>query len=466
MKKLLLILILGVAYLNALGQLYSRALLTADINFLQTQLLEKHSGLDTYTSLEEINNTLNQMKATLPDSMTAMQFYVHITPILSRIKDGHTMLLPPASVLAKSNSDSLFLPLRMFNSGDKLYVELNYLPEDKIPNGSDIISINGVPAAVILNTILNGMMRDGHNDAFARWALNWWFAEYYSYWYDHPAKYEIQFINPEGVLQNVIVDGASKEAYNEYRAKRYPNRSFTRTYDHKPGTAVVFTLDTINSIAIMKIKDWDEDVLKNTYHQKIRKTIDSCFDSIFLFHIQHLVIDIRDNQGGSLVNSKHVLSYLLNTSFDLVDNYYKVSNPALDAGNSRYKKTSGENSKSNKIRKEIYTGKVYVLTNGGSFSNSGLFASTLKRNNRALFIGEETGGSIYSLNANTKSITLPNTQIQFELTTKRFAINETVPNTGRGLIPDYIVHPKITDLIAGKDIILEKTLTFILSGNM
>jgi hypothetical protein len=464
MNKYILVAFLSTLFVSINAQNYTRAELTTDINFLQTQLFEKHSGLDTYASLEEINITLNQMKATLPDSMSAIQFYGHISPILSTIKDGHTMLLPPSVYLEKSNTDSLFLPLRMFNSGDKLYVELNYLPEDKIPNGSEIISINGVPAAVILNTMLNGMMRDGHNDAYARWALNWWFAEYFSYWYDHPAKYQIQFINPEGVLQNVIIDGATKEAYNEYRAKRYPNRSFTRTYDHKPGTAVVFTLDTINSIAIMKIKDWDEAVLKNTYHQKLRKTIDSCFDSIFLFHIQHLVIDIRDNQGGSLVNSKHVLSYLLNTSFDLVDNYYKVSNPALDAGNSRYKKTSGENSKSNKIRKEIYTGKVYVLTNGGSFSNSGLFASTLKRNNRALFIGEETGGSIYSLNANTKSLTLPNTQIQFELTTKRFAINESIPNAGRGIIPDYIVHPIITDLVEGRDVILEKALD-VIQGN-
>jgi hypothetical protein len=464
MNKYILVVFLNIIFLSINAQNYTRAELTTDINFLQTQLFEKHSGLDTYASLEEINITLNQMKATLPDSMSAIQFYGHISPILSTIKDGHTMLLPPSVYLEKSNTDSLFLPLRMFNSGDKLYVELNYLPEDKIPNGSEIISINGVPAAVILNTMLNGMMRDGHNDAYARWALNWWFAEYFSYWYDHPAKYQIQFINPEGVLQNVIIDGATKEAYNEYRAKRYPNRSFTRTYDHKPGTAVVFTLDTINSIAIMKIKDWDEAVLKNTYHQKLRKTIDSCFDSIFLFHIQHLVIDIRDNQGGSLVNSKHVLSYLLNTSFDLVDNYYKVSNPALDAGNSRYKKTSGENSKSNKIRKEIYTGKVYVLTNGGSFSNSGLFASTLKRNNRALFIGEETGGSIYSLNANTKSLTLPNTQIQFELTTKRFAINESIPNAGRGLIPDYVVHPTITNLVEGRDVILEKALD-VIQGN-
>jgi hypothetical protein len=464
MNKYILVAFLSTLFVSINAQNYTRAELTTDINFLQTQLFEKHSGLDTYASLEEINITLNQMKATLPDSMSAIQFYGHISPILSTIKDGHTMLLPPSVYLEKSNTDSLFLPLRMFNSGDKLYVELNYLPEDKIPNGSEIISINGVPAAVILNTMLNGMMRDGHNDAYARWALNWWFAEYFSYWYDHPAKYQIQFINPEGVLQNVIIDGATKEAYNEYRAKRYPNRSFTRTYDHKPGTAVVFTLDTINSIAIMKIKDWDEAVLKNTYHQKLRKTIDSCFDSIFLFHIQHLVIDIRDNQGGSLVNSKHVLSYLLNTSFDLVDNYYKVSNPALDAGNSRYKKTSGENSKSNKIRKEIYTGKVYVLTNGGSFSNSGLFASTLIRNNRALFIGEETGGSIYSLNANTKSLTLPNTQIQFELTTKRFAINESIPNAGRGLIPDYVVHPTITNLVEGRDVILEKALD-VIQGN-
>lgn len=464
MNKYILVVFFSTLFVSINAQNYTRAELIIDINFLQTQLFEKHSGLDTYTSLEEINNTLNQMKATLPDSMSAIQFYGHISPILSAIKDGHTMLLPPSVYLEKSNTDSLFLPLRIFNSGDKLFVELNYLPEDKIPNGSEIISINGFSAATILNTMLNGMMRDGNNDGYARWALNWWFMEYFSYYYNHPSSFEIQYINANGSIQQTIINASSKEEIFENRTKRYPNRSFTRTYDQKPGTAVVFTLDTIHSIAIIKIKDWNEDILKNTYHQKIRKTIDSCFDSIFLCNIQHLIIDIRDNQGGNMINSKHVLSYLLDTTFNLVDNYYKVSNPALDAGNSRYKKTSGEKSKFNKIRKTIFTGKVYVLTNGGSFSNSGLFASTLKRNNRALFIGEETGGSIYSLNANTKSLTLPNTQIQFELTTKRFAINESIPNAGRGLIPDYVVHPTITDLVEGRDVILEKVLD-VIQGN-
>lgn len=464
MNKYILVVFFSTLFVSINAQNYTRAELIIDINFLQTQLFEKHSGLDTYTSLEEINNTLNQMKATLPDSMSAIQFYGHISPILSAIKDGHTMLLPPSVYLEKSNTDSLFLPLRIFNSGDKLFVELNYLPEDKIPNGSEIISINGFSAATILNTMLNGMMRDGNNDGYARWALNWWFMEYFSYYYNHPSSFEIQYINANGSIQQTIINASSKEEIFENRTKRYPNRSFTRTYDQKPGTAVVFTLDTIHSIAIIKIKDWDEDILKNTYHQKIRKTIDSCFDSIFLCNIQHLIIDIRDNQGGNMINSKHVLSYLLDTTFNLVDNYYKVSNPALDTGNSRYKKTSGEKSKFNKIRKTIFTGKVYVLTNGGSFSNSGLFASTLKRNNRALFIGEETGGSIYSLNANTKSLTLPNTQIQFELTTKRFAINESIPNAGRGLIPDYVVHPTITDLVEGRDVILEKVLD-VIQGN-
>ena len=464
MNKYILVVFFSTLFVSINAQNYTRAELIIDINFLQTQLFEKHSGLDTYTSLEEINNTLNQMKATLPDSMSAIQFYGHISPILSAIKDGHTMLLPPSVYLEKSNTDSLFLPFRIFNSGDELFVELNYLPEDKIPNGSEIISINGFSAATILNTMLNGMMRDGNNDGYARWALNWWFMEYFSYYYNHPSSFEIQYINANGSIQQTIINASSKEEIFENRTKRYPNRSFTRTYDQKPGTAVVFTLDTIHSIAIIKIKDWDEDILKNTYHQKIRKTIDSCFDSIFLCNIQHLIIDIRDNQGGNMINSKHVLSYLLDTTFNLVDNYYKVSNPALDAGNSRYKKTSGEKSKFNKIRKTIFTGKVYVLTNGGSFSNSGLFASTLKRNNRALFIGEETGGSIYSLNANTKSLTLPNTQIQFELTTKRFAINESIPNAGRGLIPDYVVHPTITDLVEGRDVILEKVLD-VIQGN-
>jgi hypothetical protein len=50
------------------------------------------------------------------------------------------------------------------------------------------------------------------------------------------------------------------------------------------------------------------------------------------------------------------------------------------------------------------------------------------------------------------------------LTTKRFAINESIPNAGRGLIPDYVVHPTITNLVEGKDVILEKALD-VIQGN-
>jgi len=37
-----------------------------------------------------------------------------------------------------------------------------------------------------------------------------------------------------------------------------------------------------------------------------------------------------------------------------------------------------------------YKGKMYVLTNGNSFSASSLISTHLKANNRAVFVGEET----------------------------------------------------------------------------
>lgn len=162
-----------------------------------------------------------------------------------------------------------------------------------------------------------------------------------------------------------------------------------------------------------------------------------------------------------MVNSIHVLSYLLDTTFNMVDNFYKVDQAYSSIDDVRNKKVNGEKSYNKKVRKQVFSGKVYVLINGGCFSNSGLFASTLKRHNRAIFVGEESGGSIYSLNGLVKTIILPETKLRVELPTLRFSINEEDKNTGHGLIPDYSIHPTIQDLVEGRDVILEKALALI-----
>ena len=45
------------------------------------------------------------------------------------------------------------------------------------------------------------------------------------------------------------------------------------------------------------------------------------------------------------------------------------------------------------IKPQAFQGKVYVLINGGSFSASCILSSNLQGSKRAVFVGEETGGT-------------------------------------------------------------------------
>ena len=51
--------------------------------------------------------------------------------------------------------------------------------------------------------------------------------------------------------------------------------------------------------------------------------------------------------------------------------------------------------KKSKPNKPQYGGKVYVLTDAGSFSATGETTGIIKHYNRATFIGEEPGGNPY-----------------------------------------------------------------------
>ena len=113
--------------------------------------------------------------------------------------------------------------------------------------------------------------------------------------------------------------------------------------------------------------------------------------------------------------------------------------------------------------KNVYSGELYVLIDGGTFSASCLVSSCLRTYNRATFIGTETGGQQYRSGGYQarNSFTLPNTKIRFSTSNVMTVIRISVPDTGRGIIPDYTVEPGVMDYIQRKDTALLYTMDLI-----
>jgi C-terminal processing protease CtpA/Prc len=115
-------------------------------------------------------------------------------------------------------------------------------------------------------------------------------------------------------------------------------------------------------------------------------------------------------------------------------------------------------------RNNPYRGKVYLLTNGGSFSNSGIFTWMIRKHKRGLILGSTTGGSSWQLcGGPNKRIRLPNSGIQVEIPTTRYVLHPANGMRG-GVVPDRVIQPTAIDHANENDPVLHAVLTLIRSG--
>jgi C-terminal processing protease CtpA/Prc len=149
----------------------------------------------------------------------------------------------------------------------------------------------------------------------------------------------------------------------------------------------------------------------------------------------HLILDLRDNWGGNPYYASYLLSYLISkptTYFGKAPFYYiKYKNPLKPA-------------------KHRFTGRLYILINGASFSTTGHLCSLLKSHSIGVFIGEESGGSYICTDASI-NVTLRHTKLRLHCSTTAFATAVSNLPPGKGITPDYRITPTLQNYLEGTD---------------
>lgn len=460
-KKLLLFQLLYATLCFGQTTAFSSIQIQEDIRYLHQQLKKHHPNLYVYASKAQIDSSVEVLIKTADHPMNEQEIYAHITRLSAIIKDGHTLFFPSANSLEYHNKQSLFFPFKVFYQSGKLYVELNCSLSDEIANGTEILSINGLPAEQIIQFCLARMMRDGHNLNYPIWILNQYFAEYYSYFYGHSPEFLLELKTSGGEKLNVTVAALPKAKIREIRSARFPNRVTARGLNQESGTGILLKMDTLRSIATLSIRDFDSGILKTVYQQDFKKTIGTMFAQIKNAQIQHLIIDLRGNQGGNLENGTFLLSQFLPEKFRVVEQFNVVKNPEAATEQERNILKKGRGTQLNLPQAKPFLGSAYLLVNGGSFSNSGIVSSAFRHYQRGKIIGEETGGNKSVICGWEEAITLPYSKISVYIPTRQFLIREKFKNDGHGVIPDFIVQPTIQELAKGRDEVLDFTLHLI-----
>ncbi|MCB9227650.1 MAG: hypothetical protein H6578_10850 [Chitinophagales bacterium] len=406
------------------------------MKYLKNQLEQNHPNLYTYSSKTTVDNWFENKYENLPNTINQAEAFKIITSFSSVLKDGHSYIYPSAKHLEDFFNSAPLFPLDVFLTNDSLVVVRNFSNEQNISIGSTLTKINGMQVSDILDLIVQHTCRDGNNLQYPKNLTYQFFPAYYSYYFGFKNHYVIEFIDENNKLNTVEITGLPR---SEIKSKR----------DKTVEKGIDFKILENGYSAVITIKSFDKKILKNDYNQNFKKEIKTIFRTIEENHIKNLAIDLRDNQGGELSNGIYLLQYFMDSSFQCVNSYYKVKN-------GRNKKFNAGWSKFFKPNKDAFAGKVYVFTNGGSFSCSAIFANTVKETKRGKIVGEMTGGSAYVNSGGPNEVViLPNTKISFTIPKTQYNLRKDLSNIGLGVMPDVKITENPNKILNGQDDCIE-----------
>jgi C-terminal processing protease CtpA/Prc len=191
-------------------------------------------------------------------------------------------------------------------------------------------------------------------------------------------------------------------------AKKQKKKDKYKGFDTDGSPILSLTYDSVlNSTAIMKVKSFSADAANHT------KFFKESFAQLKVKNTQNLILDLRDNGGGSLKACNKLFRYLYDYGHvyigraDMVNRYFSSSKYLDNRGLNGYKSlfrmlnvkkdtagyyTSFYTSKVLNPLENNYENNLIVLINGYSFSATSLLSANLQQVNRGVFVGEETGG--------------------------------------------------------------------------
>jgi hypothetical protein len=207
--------------------------------------------------------------------------------------------------------------------------------------------------------------------------------------------------------------------------------------------------------------------------------------------ITHLIIDVRENQGGSGLTGDELLKYLANQPFhqiekveqrlvpeffDLCEQYGLDINKimtdeyGIDLENLKSKGdykpgitvTGQVPFKNPHESSDRFKGSVYLLIAKPTFSAASNFAAAVKYFKMGTLIGQETSGEKDHY-GQVLPIQLPHSGLKGQVSTAHFVTVGGVKDKG-GVKPDYEVRQRPEDTAKGVDTVLEFTLDLIRHG--
>lgn len=413
-----------------------------------------HPGQFMFCSKNEFDKTYSSLKNSIKTDLSLVEYYKLTATLMAKIKDGHTAA--DRGRIINLLNDRLVFPFSIYKINYKYYLDQSS-PENKEYAGLRVLKINGKDINTVVNEIQQYIHLEGRNET----GLNMRFSNFpfYYFIYNQTEKFEIEYEDRNHHKLKGIFKGMPFKEYTSNISKK---------------TEPLTTEFRTNDLAVLKFHSFE-----NGYNEADRKIAEKQLDRFFAqldsLKTKNLIIDLRDNSGGSADIANYLFSYLSSTPYYYFDyrgakyksvkewkHYAQYPDNIEEINLNETKPKDGLNCyteinstdwwfKLQQNKPNFYKGKVSVLINGGCFSTTGHLLALMREHKIGKFYGEYSQGSNYS-NAGGQAFVLPYSKtlvwiptFQYRMRTPHFI------NDPKGIKPDVEIPAQPDDLRTGFD---------------
>ncbi len=434
--------------------------LTDDFDYLVKELRLQHNGLYNYESKPVVDKKIDSLRATINRKMTRVEFFALANATIALTNEGHTSASLPKLTRMKTGLSKSFLPLAIgFYNKEAVIGQLYGIEHPQVKRGLKVIAIDGKPISDIIAKIFPYIPTDGFNETSKYEWLSWSFPLIYQMAYGQQNRFEVE-VQEWGKTDTYMIE---LPAIRVTKFKKKHKKLKTKKFSFSD-----FNYKMLNdSVAYLNILHFSMDKVKYADFLKTQ------FQKIKASNIQHLVLDLQNNTGGTEGKENLLFHYLVAEPFQRYRHVSMPKKPFLKKqadkdfiadkwtlkGDTAYR---GQSTLMSNYFSDlgyqmpdkdlVFTGDLYVLTGGVTFSGGAELCTMLKMQDRAIFIGEETGGTYEgNISGNDIKIELPNSKIDVYIPIMHFCLDVNPEVKGRGLMPDYPVAHSWKDFIDGEN---------------
>jgi hypothetical protein len=447
--------------------------LRSDAELLRDAIHRTHPDPYRWLARGELDAAFDALIDSLRVPLTVDRYMARLMPVLKRIGDSHLRITLDAGLRDRVLRSSAQLPFTVRLLEEGLFIKEELTGFRSFAPGARILSINGISADRIVRDLGGWVCADGANETYVAHAVEQDFGWLFLLTYGAASRYMVETESLQRARSEVLVHGLLADEIERSR---------------KPLGAVLHpwgsTLDAESGTLWLSLSTLDPEALRAS-DQKPRVFIDAVIKEAHAVSAKALVLDLRGAGGRELgmaellfaaiarepfrmvqgitvrATQPHALPGAVEVPTDFVASIDRSYMPpqngmaALRPDDPRLALVAPS--------KKTFTGKVYVVCDGGTRDAAAVLAMLAARSGRARLVGEELGTNAHSFTGGrTASVRLPNSGLRIEIPLLRY-IPEGASDApvDHGERPRYPAAQQPSSLANGRDAIRSALIALI-----